>query len=282
MQTNIIYNQDCVEYMKTLSDESVDLVCTDCPYKIIAGGVRIVEMEDEVKGVLGRGRRVVVSDGTDCSNKWLKKGNQMIQATCKDPEMAKKVESWYANTNVPSAVKDGKMFAYNEIKFSDWLPEVFRVLKKGTHAYIMINARNLKDLQVECEKVGFEFQNLLVWHKTNTQTPNKYYMQNAEFILMLSKRPAKNINDMGSKTVISIPNVKNKIHSTEKPVGLMKILIENSTKEGEIVLDPFMGSGSTARACQELDRQYIGTEIDPMYYEVCIDRLSKPINKPLF
>lgn len=266
MKTNIIKKQDCVEYMKTLPDESVDLLCTDCPYKIIAGGVRIIEAGDEVKGVLNkrdysktdpkgvlsRGR-IVVSDGTDCSNKWLKK----------DP------------LNTPSAVKGGKMFDHNEIEFSEWLPDAYRVLKKGTHAYIMINARNLKDLQVECEKVGFEFQNLLVWHKTNTQTPNKYYMQNTEFILMLSKRPARNINNMGSKTVISIPNPKNKQHPTEKPVNLMKFLIENSTKENDIVLDPFMGSGSTAVAAKELNRKYIGTEIDGKYFKVYTKRLKQ-------
>lgn len=272
MQTNIIQNQDCIEYMKMLPNESVDLLCTDPPYKIIAGGVRIVDIGDETKGclakrdysktdpkgVLSRGR-IVVSDGTDCSNKWLKK-----------------------NSNTPSAVKNGKMFANNEIKFSDWLPEVFRVLKKGTHAYIMINARNLKDLQVECEKVGFEFQNLLVWHKTNTQTPNKYYMQNAEFILMLSKRPARNINNMGSKTVISIPNPRNKKHPTLKPVELMKILIENSTDAGDVVLDPFMGGGTTAKACHELGRLYIGTEIDPQYYKLCLDTLREEVQEEIF
>jgi DNA modification methylase len=190
--------------LKGINDETIDLVVTDCPYKLIAGGIRVINEGDECssvlnkrdwsktdpKGCLGRGR-VVVSDGTNCSNKWLKKGN----------------------TTIPSAVKDGKMFTHNDIQFSEWLPELYRVLKKGTHCYIMINGRNLKDLQIAAEDAGFVFQNLLVWHKTNTQTPNKYYMQCMEFILMLSKRPARNINNLGTKNLFSIPNiVGNKVH----------------------------------------------------------------------
>ena len=248
---------DCLQLFKNIGDETIDLVLTDCPYRIIAGGVTIKEGLDETSGIL---RKRAVSDGTDCSNKWLKKGEDSI----------------------PSAVKAGKMFAHNDIKFSEWLPEAFRVLKKGTHCYKMINSRNLKDLQVEAEKVGFVFQNLLVWHKTNSQTPNKYYMQNAEFILMLSKRPAKNINDMGSKTVISIPNIiGNKSHPSEKPISLMEILIRNSTQEGETVLDPFMGGGSTGLASINLNRSFIGFEIDEEYFKVATEMVNQN-NSPIF
>jgi site-specific DNA-methyltransferase (adenine-specific) len=252
---------DCLDVLPTIEDESVDLVATDCPYKVIAGGIRIVEEGKtdysitDPKGCLGRGR-IVVSDGTACSNKWLKKGEN----------------------DIPSAVKDGKMFEHNDIEFSQWLPEVFRVLKKGTHAYIMINGRNLKELQSEAEKVGFEYQNLLVWEKGN-YTPNKYYMQGAEFILMLSKRPARNINNMGSKNIIKIANfIGNKIHPTEKPVSLMQILIEESTNVGDIVLDPFSGSGSTARACIRAKRNYIAIEKDESYYNISKIKIEEEIN----
>lgn len=264
---------DCLEKLKELEDESVDLVVTDCPYKIIAGGIRIEYENDECsgilnkrqwsetdpKGVLNRGR-IVKSDGIVCSNKWLKKGE----------------------FDIPSAVKQGKMFKHNDIEFKDWLPDVYRVLKKGCHCYIMINARNLKNLQVEAEKVGFEFQNLLVWQKNNA-TPNKYYMQNAEFILMLSKRPARNINNMGSKTVISIPNIiGKKQYPSEKPIELMRHLIENSSNVGDVVLDPFMGSGSTGVACVNTNRDFIGIELDEKYFEIAKARIKEAeSNKPL-
>jgi site-specific DNA-methyltransferase (adenine-specific) len=263
-----LINDDCLEVFKTIETESIDCVVTDCPYKIIAGGVRIAYENNECGGILNK------KDWSKTDPKGvLNRGKVIIKSMDKDCDIQRAKDS----INI---VKDGKMFAHNDIEFSDWLPEVYRVLKKGTHCYIMVNARNLKDLQEEAEKVGFEFQNLLVWHKTNTQTPNKYYMQNAEFILMLSKRPAKNINKMGSKTVISIPNIiGDKVHPTEKPIFLNEYLIENSTNESDIVLDPFMGAGSCGIACKKLKRNFIGIEIDKQYYDIAVDRINKADTK---
>jgi len=256
VQVNIIYNKDCLEVLKNIPDESIDLVVTDPPYKIVAGGVSIERREDEPSGCLNR-RYKVISDGTKCSNKWLKKNPN----------------------NIPCAVKAGKMFIHNDIKFSEWLPEIYRVLKKRTHAYIMINARNLKELQVEAEKVGFVFQNLLVWDKMTSGTPNKFYMQKLEFILLLSKRPARYINDMGMGNLFRIPNPKNKQHPTQKPIELFDIFIRNSSNEGDIVLDPFMGVGTTAMSCVRNNRKYIGCEIDEDYYKICQENIKKAEGK---
>lgn len=228
--------------MKELPDESIDCVVSDIPYLTTGGGCsagnyKTAKGHSQPSGMLNRQRVAVSAD-----------------------EQAQ-IE----------AVRTGKMFAFNSIKFSEWLPEVYRVLKKGTHCYIMINSRNLKELQIEAEKVGFVFQNLLVWDKSNMAgTPNKYYMQKCEFILMLSKRPARNINDMGQSNLLSCPNLigKANTHPTAKPPRLMQVLIENSTNKGDIVLDPFMGSGATAIACTYCDRRFIGFEIDPKYYEL--------------
>ena len=142
----------------------------------------------------------------------------------------------------------------------------------------MINSRNLCKLQTEAEKAGFVFQNLLAWNKSNSGgTPNKYYMQKMEFILMLSKRPARNINDMGTPNLLSVPNIIGKgegYHPTQKPVELMKVLIRNSTNAGDIVLDPFAGGGSTLVAAKQLERHYIGFEIDEKYYQMSLKNLQ--------
>lgn len=139
----------------------------------------------------------------------------------------------------------------------------------------MINARNLKELQSECEKVGFKFQQLIVWNKGNA-TPNRYYLNSCEFILMLRKGNARNINNMGTKNILSVPNIRgNKTHPTEKPVNLMKILIENSSNENDIVLDPFFGTGSTLIACVNTHRHYIGYEIDDNYFDIACQRLDE-------
>ncbi len=119
---------------------------------------------------------------------------------------------------------------------------------------------------------GFKYQQLIVWDKRNS-TPTQYYMNSYELILMLRKGKAKYINNMGSKNILRIPNTKNKLHPTEKPVELMKILIENSSNENDIILDPFIGSGSTAVACIESNRKFIGSEIDNKYFEIARYRI---------
>lgn len=245
---NKILNADCLDILKQLPDCSVDLVCTDCPYRVIAGGVTDQHIQDD-NGLL---RTIYTSDGTRCSNAWLRKDG-----------------------SVPSAIKNGKMFANNDIEFEQWLPEIYRVLKDNTHCYIMINGRNLAELQKQAEKVGFKYQQLLVWEKGNS-TPNKWYLQACEFILMLRKGGERWINNMGTKTVLKVPNqIGDKPHPTAKPIELMEILIANSTNENDIVLEPFAGSGSTCIAAKKLKRRFIGVEIDPQYCEIANQRLAE-------
>lgn len=178
------------------------------------------------------------------------------------------------NTFTRENAKSGKLFDNNDIEFKDWLPQVYRVLKDDSHAYIMINARNLKELQTEAEKVGFKFQNILIWDKGNI-TPNRYYLNAYEMILMLRKGRARNINNMGMSNILRVPNIiGKKTHPTEKPVDLMKILIENSTNISDIVLDPFMGTGSTGVACKNTDRDFIGIEIDKKYFDIAKERIE--------
>lgn len=82
---------------------------------------------------------------------------------------------------------------------------------------------------------------------------------------------------MTTKNILDIPNIKagTKVHPTEKPVDLMKILIENSSNEEDIVCDMFMGSGSTGVACLETNRKFIGCEIDSNFYNIAEDRIKE-------
>ena len=248
MQIDRIQNIDCLIGMKELPNESIDCVVSDVPYTLVGGGCsegnyKTAKGHRQTSGVLNRQRTKHVS----------------LSGTLDD-----QIE----------AVRAGKMFANNSIKFSDWLPEVYRVLKQDTHCYIMINSRNLMELQQEAEKVGFKFQNLLVWNKRSA-TPNKFYMQGAEFILMFRKGGERWVNDMGMSNILTVPNIIGKTnHPTEKPIALMRVFVEQSSKRGDIVLDPFMGSGSTALACIQAERHYIGYEIDPQYYDVAQKRIN--------
>lgn len=171
-------------------------------------------------------------------------------------------------------IQKGTLFKHNDIEFIDWLPSVYRVLKDGSHCYIMCNDRNLRDLLSACEKVGFKLLNILVWGKSK-HSPNRYYMKNCEFIVFLRKGFAKNINDLGTKQLLMVDNVDSKLHPSEKPVRLMQILVENSSNEQELVLDPFMGSCSVGYACMETNRNFIGIELDDTYFEIAQERVRK-------
>ena len=74
---------------------------------------------------------------------------------------------------------------------------------------------------------------------------------------------------------ISNANQRNRLHPTQKPVALFEYLIKTYTNEGETVLDNCMGSGTTAVACLNTNRNYIGFELDKNYYKVILDRIEK-------
>ena len=168
---------------------------------------------------------------------------------------------------------DGKIFAHNDTPASKYLPEVYRLLRDGGHCYVMTNVLNLREMLNLAYEIGFGFHNLLVWQK-NTGTANRWYMKFAEYTLFLRKGPARTINNPGSSNIFAADNPRNKAHPTEKPVELMEHYILNSTQPGDIVLDPFAGSGSTLIAAQKNGRRWIGCEIDPSYYYPTYARIA--------
>lgn len=173
----------------------------------------------------------------------------------------------------------GTIFKYNDLKCEDWFPECFRVLKDGGHCYIMCNHINLYKFLTVAKDSGFHFIKSLIWNKGN-KVAGLYYMNSFEYILFFRKGKAVKINNCGTADVLDIPNVKlkdedgNNLHDTSKPVDLMKVLIENSSKEGDLVLDFAFGIGTTAIACKDLGRNFIGCEIDEKYYRIAQRRLE--------
>ena len=221
-----LINGGCLEYMRTLEDESIDLIVTDPPYPTTP------------RGHAGN------SGG-------------MLQK-----EINKK----------------GKVFEHNNIDCTEYAPEFYRVLKDGSHCYVMTNHINLIKMLNVFTDCGFHFIKSLIWNKGN-KIMGQYYMSQFEYILFFRKGYGKKINNCGTADIISVPNKKTKdengknIHDTEKPIELMKILIENSTQKGDIVLDPFVGVGATVLACIESERDYIGIELDENYYNIANERV---------
>ena len=168
---------------------------------------------------------------------------------------------------------DGKIFEHNDLKEELWFPKIYEILKDNSHCYIMTNTLNIERYLRLAREVGFKLHNILVWKKNNC-TPNRWYMKNCEYILFLRKGRAKQINNIGSKTVHQFNNISNKLHPSEKPIELMEYYILNSTNENETVLDFTMGSGSTGVACVKTNRNFIGIELDDNYFEIAKNRIN--------
>jgi len=185
------------------------------------------------------------------------------------------------NSKRPKGVlSENNQIMKNIPSFDSWLPDLYRVMKEGSHIYLMVNFLNLNDLMNACVKAKFKMINLLVWKKNN-MTPSQFYMKNCEYTLFLRKGASKYINNIGaSHTVHSFDNVTKKSHPTQKPVSLMEMYVANSSKPDDLVLDMFSGSGSTAIACINTNRRFICIEQDEGYYKISIDRVRQSKSQP--
>jgi len=158
----------------------------------------------------------------------------------------------------------------------DILKELDRVMKK-TNIYIFCN-KNQMLMYLQYYK-GRNVD-ILVWHKTNPiPTINNKYLSDLEYILFVRDKGVKMYNtySTSSKLYQSIVNKKDKAmykHPTIKPLELLRKFIINSSQEGDTILDCFMGSGTTGIACKELNRNFIGIEINEEYYNIAKDRIE--------
>ena len=128
-------------------------------------------------------------------------------------------EKWQGNLKAG----DKKVNIINNIIFSEWLSEVYRILKNPSHFYVFVNDKNVQDMLNEAIKVGFKLHNILIWKKNNC-TPNRWYMKNCEFILFFHKGKSFPINNKESSQFLNYKNTngKDKLHPTQKPVELIK------------------------------------------------------------
>lgn len=174
----------------------------------------------------------------------------------------------------------GKVFENNDCGVREWMPQLHRVLKSGSHCYVMCNHINLVEYLNEAEKCGFHFIKSLIWDKRQ-KIMGTAYMSQFEYILFFRKGKFKRVRDCGVSDIIPLANEKPKgrngenLHDTSKPVQLMEILIKQSSDDNDVVLDPFMGIGTTAIACKRLNRRYLGYEIDKQYYDIAVRRLNE-------
>ena len=156
-------------------------------------------------------------------------------------------------------------------RFPELFSEYYRVLKKNSHFYFFCDSETMFVVKSMAEQAGFKFWKPLVWDKERMGM-GYHYRNTYEFILFFEKGKRK-LNDLGVQDILRYPRVTGG-YPTEKPVGLLKELIRQSSQPGELVLDTFSGSGSTGHAALELGRSFLGLDISQKAVEKSTKRLE--------
>jgi len=156
-------------------------------------------------------------------------------------------------------------------RFPELFAEVFRVLKRDTHFYLFCDAETMFVAKPEAERAGFRFWKPLVWDK-RTIGMGYHYRSRYEFILFFEKGKRR-LNDLGVPDIISSPRI-HRGYPAEKPAAVSEILINQSSEPGDVVADPFMGSGSVGVAAVKLGRCFLGTDLNPDAVQLSAERLQ--------
>lgn len=216
MKLDIIYNEDCIEGMRSIPNESIDLIVTDPPYGI--------KYKSNFRQVTNKFNMLLNDDN------------------------------------------DVRLIAYDQM---------FRILKNNSCCIVFCSWKNYN---LDYDKLSqlFDIKNVLIWYKRGGGIGDLKHTLSTNYEIAIvchkGKCPIRGKRD-GSVIEINKVNPNKMVHPTEKPVDLMKYLIEKFSDERSIIMDPFIGSGTTAIACLETGRHYIGYELDPEYYKIAQNRI---------
>lgn len=242
-----LYNGDCIEILNRFDENTFDMVFADPPYFLSNGGI-----------TCHAGKMVSVNKG-----KWDKS----------------------------SGVKENHDFTLK------WLSACQRVLKPNGTIWVSGTTHIIYSMGFAMQELGFKILNDIIWYKRNAP-PNlscRYFTHSTEIVLWASKngkskhyfdyKLMKNINQgkqMRNVWEISAPAAPEKKfgkHPTQKPVELLNRIVLASTKENDLVLDPFCGSSTTGVSAILNKRNYVGVDLEEKYLEVSVKRLEEALLK---
>ena len=173
----------------------------------------------------------------------------------------------------------------------EWINEMYRVLKEGSYAIIFTGDTKLFYVMKAIYKTDFLFHHFLKWNKPTCQRPLNgtvlFCRTELAFVISKGKPNVKNIirknlyqDTLTYKNTTSKDKWNSVNHNARRPVELYRHII--SGFKGDIILDPFMGSGTTAIACKQLDKNFIGFEISKEYCDIIKKRLEQNTLNDLF
>ncbi len=157
-------------------------------------------------------------------------------------------------------------------RFGELFTQIYRVLKPDTHFYLLCDSETMFVAKPEAEKAGFKFWKPLVWDKC-TIGMGYHYRARYELILFFEKGKRR-LNDLGVADIIEVPRIRGG-YPAEKPVEVAEVLIGQSSQPGEVVADPFMGSGSVGVAAAKSGRRFLGNDLTPEAVQIAGRRLRE-------
>ncbi len=239
---------DCLQLLPQFPQNSIDMIFADPPYFLSNGGI-----------TCHAGRMVSVNKG---------------------------------NWDVSHGAEENHKFNLA------WLSECQRVLTKNGVIWVSGTAHVIFSVGFAMQQLGFKILNDIVWFKPNA-SPNlscRYFTHSTETVIWAAKnqkskhtfnyelmKQLSNGKQMRNLWEISPPQPREKVHGkhpTQKPLKLLERILLASSRESDIILDPFNGSGTTAIAAARLNRRYLGIDISKEYLELTVKRLEDELRHP--
>ena len=222
----------------------------------------------------GAGMTVVVAD---CIEHMRSMDAESVDAVITDPPYGMAYRSnWRVATRQFSAIEQDEDFDAEWT--ARWMGECFRLLKPDAHLYAFCSDHHLGGFRDAAAEVGFTVKRTLVWVKDAWTSGDLTgdYGHRTEFV-MFAHKGRRDLSGGREGNVLEVKRVapQHLQHPTQKPTGVLRPLIQKSTLPGELVLDPFCGSGSTGVACLEEGRRFLGIEADAQYAQIARERLAQ-------
>ena len=286
-------NQEGLEFLSKIPTNSVDLILTDPPYVISkdTGMDKFAKKVEQFKkkGIAAKTEEDFKEyrDNIEWHQFFRKKNIPISQWSSKIGEYRAGYLEYGSIYGKKYAVKT--QFGEWDINFTmeqleKFVGEFYRVLKDGGTCIVFFDIWKITPLKVMMEAAKFKGIRLVEWLKTNPLPINQSvnYLSNCREVALLGVKKGKpTFNSKYDNGVYELPlaSTKGKIHSTQKSVPLFNQLIEKHSNEGELVLDCFAGSATTAISCINTNRNFVGCEVDEDYHQKAQERIKSHLNK---
>ena len=269
-----VKNMCGIEYLKTINNNSIDLILTDPPYIISKDS----GMNEHYNNVKFNEENDITQVKTE--EEWVKYKNNPKNNIVNDDkkENYMKYGTIYGKKYCVKTDYGEWDMEFNMDKLEKFICEYYNKLKKGGTLIMFFDLWKISLLKEIMEKHKFKQIRLIEWIKTNPQPLNSSvnYLTNCREIALLGIKGAKpTFNSKYDNGIYMFPlqGGKNRFHPTQKSLSLFEELIKKHSNENDIILDTFLGGGTTAFACKNTKRNFKGCELSSEYYDKIMELL---------